>query len=190
MSLAIQHLHATLPVAYEVGGTADGTDETVFHATGDDTTTDGGYLPIKKHSVRKGDFFDGCALIDVTAENSTDTLDLAVYLGPVSAPLTGIKIADYAALDAATTAKGIWYRVAVEATGAGSTARFSATSMSFNTALTVLSATTASTGVDAQVSTAEDLCIAVAAKWSVSDAGNMARLRSHNCIKYPALPSR
>lgn len=184
-----KHLYATLPVTYEVGGTADSTDETVFHATGVDTTWSGGYILVPAESTRVGDFYDGTVCIDVTAQNSTDTLDLAVYFGPITDPTTGIKIADYAALDAATTAKGIKYWCAIEAIGAGSTARISGLGLSWNTAATALSQTIANTGVDAQVSTFADMCFAVTATWSVSDAGNMARLRSHHCIKHPANPS-
>lgn len=184
-----KHLYATLPVTYEVGGTADSTDETVFHATGVDTTWSGGYILLPAESCLKGDFFDGTVLIDVTAENSSDTLDLAVYWGPISNPLTGIKIADYAALDAATTAKGIKYWCAIEAIGTVSVARVSGLGLSWNTAATAMSQTIANTGVDAQCSTFVDMCFAVSATWSVSNAGNMARLRSHHCIKHAANPS-
>lgn len=189
MSRGIQHLYASLPVTYEVGGTADSTDETVFHATGADTTWSGGYISLPAGTCKAGDYFDGTILIEPTAENSTDTLDLAVYWGPVSNPLTGIKIADYAALDAALTAKGIKYWVSFEAGGTVSVARISGLGLSWNTAATAMSQTIANTGTDAQCSTLVDMCFAVSATWSVSSAGNMARLRSHHCIKFPALPS-
>ena len=187
MSLAIQHIYAPLDVAYIVGGTADSTAETVFHPSGS-ATISGGYCNIPANTINVGDLFQCFALLDVTAENSTDTLDLAAYLGPISAPMTGLKVADYAALDAAATAKAIEFWVVCEVAGAGSTARFSYAGRSYNTAATALSATLIGSGVDAQLSTLEANCFAISATWSASSAGNTVRLRSFHCIKHPALP--
>lgn len=189
MSLPIQHLYATLPAAYTVGGTTDSTNETQFHLSTDAATFSGAQIAVKAGTLRVGDLFQCFALLDVTAENSTDTLDLAAYLGPTAAPTTGQKVADYAALDAATTAKALEFWIAVEAVGAGSTLRISWAGKSYNTAATALSQTYVGTGVDAQLSSLADNVIALTATWSVSSAGNAVRLRSFHAIKHPALPS-
>lgn len=189
MSRGIQHLYAPLEAAYTVGLVADSTNETVFHLLGS-ATTSGGYISLPAGTIRKGDLFVCSAVVEVIAANSSDTLDLTAYLGPVSGVTTGIVLANYAALDATAAACiGIEFTVMCEADGAGSTARFSVIGKSYNSAATALSATLCTSSVDAQVSTLVANAIALTATWSVSNAGNDARLRSFHCIKYPALPS-
>lgn len=189
MSRGIQHLYAPLEAAYTVGLVADSTTETVFHLLAS-TTTSGGYISLPANTIRKGDLFVCSAVVEVIAANSTDTLDLTAYLGPVSGVTTGIVLANYAALDATAAACiGLEFTVMCEEAGAGSTARFSVIGKSYNSAATALSATLCTSSVDAQVSTLVANAIALTATWSVSNAGNDARLRSFHCIKYPALPS-
>lgn len=190
MSLAIQHRHATLPVAYVVGGTTDSTTETVFHSTGG-TTNSGGYLLVEANTLRVGDLFQCFAVVDCPSTNSTDTLTLKGYFGPESAPKTGILVVDQTAIDVANDDEiAIQFWVAVEAIGAGSTARFSSGGLTFADGVTAISKTTARSQTDAQVDTAAQNVFALTAAWSVSSASNSARLRAFHYIKYPALPSQ
>ncbi len=188
MSRGIQHLYATLPATYIVGGTADTTVETVFHTVGGTTKT-GGYITVPAGTCNVGDYWEGFALLDVTGQNSTDTLDLALYLGPTADPTTGLKLVDYAALDAATTAKALRFSLVCELPGTVSVCRFSYGGLSWNTAATALSQTIAATGADAQLSTLVENVFAVTGTWSVSHADNIVRMRAFHVIKYPALPS-
>lgn len=190
MSLAIQHRHATLPVAYVVGGTTDSTNETVFHSTGG-TTNSGGYLLVEANTPRVGDLFQCFAVVDCPSTNSTDTLTLKAYLGPETGPTTGILVCDQTAIDMANDGEiALQFWVAVEAVGAGSTARFSSGGFSFADGATAISKTVARSQTDAQLSTATQNVFALTATWSASSADNLARLRSFHYLKFPALPSQ
>lgn len=190
MARGIQHIYATLDAAHTVGLVADSTLEYPFHLLGAQTSISGGYCSLPAGTIRKHDMFVCSALVEVIAANSTDTLDLFAYLGPITDVTTGILCANYAILDATAAACiGLEFTVICEAEGAGGTARFSVVGKSYNSASTAISATLSTSGVDAQVSTLVANALALTAKWSASNAGNDVRLRSFHCVKTPALPS-
>ena len=191
MSAGIKHYHAGLASAYTVGGTTDATNQTVFHLSTSASTFTDGWIELPAHSLKKGDLFHCFAVVDCPSTNSTDTLTLKAYIGPESAPKTGILVCDQAAIDVANDdeiALSFW--IACEEVGAGSTARFSAGGLSWADAVTAVSKTNSKTTTDAQVDTAADNVIALTGTWSVSSASNSARLRSFHCIKYPAQISK
>jgi len=181
MSLPIQHLYPTLTVADTVGGTTVGTTETQFLAE----------LPVVKGSVQVGDYWDCTAWVDCPATNSSDTLTLKAYIGPTTAIKTGLLICDMTAIDVANNASiMLRFQIACVAAGVGSTATFAGGGTSFADAVTGVSKTRAvAIGTDAQLSTVANMAIGICATWSVSSAGNSARLRCFHGIKYSARPS-
>ena len=182
MSLGIQHKYIQASTADTVGGTVIGTTETSFVKR----------ASIEANSLARGDFFLGFYTVLATATNATDTLTTKVYVGPASAPETGIVVCDQTAIDVANgQVIGGIFAFSIDALGTVSVLSLSAVGLSFTTALAAISKTLAvSAATDAQVSSLVDLCVGVSAKWSASSAGNSCYLSALHTVKFPGLSSQ
>jgi hypothetical protein len=163
--------------------------DTVTNTTTETAHT--GVVTLPAESVRKGLRIEGKAQVIAPTTNSTDTLTTKVYLGPASAPLTGILISDQTAIDVANNdviTHEFW--CVVDATGTVSVATFSGGGVSYANGVTAVSKTRGFVrATDAQVSTFEDLVIAVSSTWSQVSTNDIARLATLDVTLTPALPS-
>jgi hypothetical protein len=163
--------------------------DTVTNTTSETAHT--GVLSLPAESVRKGLRIDGNAQVIAPTTNSSDTLTTKVYLGPASAPETGILLSDQTAIDVANDAvinHEFW--CVIDATGTVSVATVSGGGLSYTNAATSVSKTRAFVrSTDAQVSTFTDLVIAVTSTWSAQSTSDIARLATLDATLTPALPS-
>jgi len=163
--------------------------DTVTNTTAETAHT--GVLSLPTESIRKGLRVDGNVQVIAPTTNSTDTLTTKVYLGPASAPETGILLSDQTAINVAdgdVINHEFWF--VVDATGTVSVATFSGGGLSYANGVTAVSKTRAFVRTtDAQVSTFADLVIAVTSTWSVQSTSNISRLATLDATLTPALPS-
>lgn len=149
-------------------------------------------IPIPAETLRKGDrFTDGRATVSMPSTNSTDTFAFAVYLGPASAPQTGILLCDSTAYDAADNdVMTLEFDLEVDAVGGVSVAAFTGSGKSYRNGQTAVSKTRSYAKLtDAQVSSFADLVVAVTCTQSAQSTSNVARLDRLSFTKIPALPS-
>lgn len=148
-------------------------------------------LSIPASSLRVGDKIKGSARVTTVGSNSTNTFLYQVFLGPVSAPATGLLLAESTALDGTDgDVCTLDFDFETTAIGPGSTASFTGGGAAYYNAATALSRSRSfAKATDPQVSTYAANVIAVVCTQSVANAGNISRLDQLDILVYPANPS-
>lgn len=156
-----------------------------------DATAHAKTIPVPKGTLRVGDKFDGVARVQNTSTNGSNTFLHQVYLGPASAPATGLLLAESTALDGTNgDVCTLEFDFEVTAIGVGSTASFTGGGLAYyNAGTTPSKSRSYSRATDAQVSTFDDLVIAVVTTQSAASTSNVSRLDQLDVIIYPSNPS-
>lgn len=178
MSLNIVHKR----ISPSLTDTVTNTDAATAHAK---------VITIPAQTLRVGDKVVGSARVQNTSTNGSNTFLHQVYLGPASAPATGLLLAESTALDGTNgDVCTLDYNFEVTAIGAGSTASFSGGGLAYyNAGTTPSKSRSYSRATDAQVSTFADLVIAVVTTQSAASTSNISRLDQLDAIIFPANPS-
>lgn len=148
-------------------------------------------ITLPAQTLRVGDKGVGSARVTNTTTNGSDTFLHQVYLGPASAPATGILLCESTALNGTDgDVCTLDYNFEVVAIGAGSTASFSGGGLAYyNAGTTPSKSRSFARATDAQVSTFADLVIAVVTTQSAQSTSNVSRLDQLDLILFPANPS-
>lgn len=148
-------------------------------------------ISVPAYTLRAGDKFEGVARVTNTTTNGSNTFLHQVYLGPSSAPATGILLAESTALDGTDgDVCTLKFDFEVTTIGAGSTPAFTGGGIAYyNAGTTPSKSRSYARATDAQVSTFSDLVIAVVTTQSAASTSNISRLDQLDVVVHPSNPS-